>query len=292
MCKRKIKSVEGLRRYRTYKHMNILSPCKKFYIFSKDSDFFNVQEKSKLTLRCTAPIYVLSICKKKIKSVEGLRRYRPYKLMNILSPYKKVYIFSKNSHFFNFREKSKLTLRSTSPIYVLFICKRKTKSIERLRRYRPYKLMNIASPYKKFYIFSKNSHFFNFWEKSKLTLRSTAQIIYVLSICRRKIKSVEGLRRYRPYKLMNIASPYKEFYIFSKNCHFLNFREKSKLTLRCTVPIYVLSICKRKIKSVEGLRRYRPYKLVLTSVDTRTARRTGRTEYYSSPLRRWRGTNN
>ena len=132
---------------------------------------------------------------------------------------------------------------------------------------------------KKFYIFfSKNSHFFNFQEKSKLTLRCTAPI-YVLSICKRKIKSLEGLRRYRPYKLMNIASPYKKFYIFSKNSHLFNFREKSKLTLRCTAPIYVLSMCKRKIKSVEGLRRYRPYKLVLKSVDTRTARQTdGRTD--------------
>ena len=249
--------------------MNILSPFKKFYIFSKNSHFFNFREKSKLTLRCTAPIYVLSICKRRIKSVEGLRRYRPYKLINILSPFKKFYIFSKNSRFVNFREKSKLTLRCTAPTYVLSICKRRIKSVEELRRYRPYKLINIASPFKKFYIFSKNPHFVNFREKSKLTLRCTA-LIYVLSICKRKIKSVEGLRRYRPYKLMNIASPFKKFYIFSKNPHFVNFREKSKLTLRCTAPIYVLSICKRKIKSVEGLRRYRPYKLVLKSVDTRT----------------------
>ena len=207
--------------------------------------------------------------------MEGLRRYRPYKLMNIASPFKKFYIFSKNSHFFNFREKSKLTLRCTAPIYVLSICKRKIKSMEGLRRYRPYKLMNIASPFKKFYIFSKNSHFFNFQEKSKLTLRCTAPI-YVLSICKRKIKSMEGLRRYRPYK---------KFYIFSKNSHLFNFREKSKSTLRSAAPIYVLSICKRKIKSVEGLRRYRPYKLVLKSVDTRTDGRTDGTEYYSPPLR-------
>ena len=212
--------------------------------------------------------------------------------MNIANPYKNFTFFSKNSHFFNFREKSKLTLRCTAPIYVLSICKRKIKSVEGLRRYRPYKLMNILSPFKKFYIFSKNSHFVNFREKSKLTLRCTAPI-YVLSICKRKIKSVEGLRRYRPYKLMNILSPFKKFYIFSKNSHFVNFPEKSKLTLRCTAPIYVLSICKRKIKSVEGLRRYRPYKLVLKSVDTRTDGRTDRrtdgrtdrTEYYSPPLR-------
>ena len=142
-----------------------------------------------------APIYVLSICKRKT-----------HKLINIASPYKKFYIFSKNSHFFSFQEKSKLTLRCTAPIYVLPICKKRTESVEGLRRYRPYKLMNIAIPYKKFYIFSKNSHFFNFKEKSKLTLRCTAPI-YVLSICKRKIKSLKGLRRYRLYKLINNASP-------------------------------------------------------------------------------------
>ena len=103
--------------------------------------------RKKNKLRCTTPIYVLSICKRKIKSVEGLRRYRPYKLINIANPYKKFYIFSKDSHFFNFREKSKLTRRCTAPIYVLSTCMRKIKSVEGLRRYRPYKLMNILSPF-------------------------------------------------------------------------------------------------------------------------------------------------
>ena len=119
--------------------------------------------------------------------------------------------------------------------------------------------------------------YFNFREKyeNQTTLHNSN---YFLCMCKRKSKYLEGLRRYRPYKLMNIASQFKKFYIFSKNSHFFNFREKSKLTLRCTAPIYVLSICKRKIKSVEGLRRYRPYKLVLKSVDTRTDGRTdGRT---------------
>ena len=116
---------------------------------------FSRRKKTKIKLRCTTPIYVLSICKRKIKSLEGLRRYRPYKLMNIANPYKKFYIFSKNSHFVNFQEKSKLTLRCTAPIYVLSICKRKIKSVEGLRRYRPYKLMNILSPFKKFYIFQR-----------------------------------------------------------------------------------------------------------------------------------------
>ena len=136
------------------------------FIFCK---YFNFQEKkTKIKLCCTTPIYVLSFCKRKIKSVEGLRRYRPYKLMNILSPFKKFYIFSKNSHFVNFREKSKLTLRCTAPIYVLSIRKRKIKSVEGLRRYRPYKLMNILSPFKKFYIFFKEFSFRQFSRKIKI----------------------------------------------------------------------------------------------------------------------------
>ena len=71
-------------------------------------------------------------------------------------------------------------------------------------------------------------------------------------------------------QIMNIASPYKKFYIFFKELSFLKFSRKIKINPRCTAPIYVLSICKRKIKSVEGLRRYRPQKLMLKSVDTRT----------------------
>ena len=128
---------------------------------------------------------------------------------------------------FNFQEKKQKSNSVTQLQYMFFPCARgklKLKlPVEELRRYRPHKLMNIASPYKKFYIF----HFFNFREKLKLTLCCTAPI-FVLSMCRGKIKSVEELRRYRPYKLMNIASPYKKFYIFSKNSHFLNFQEKSK----------------------------------------------------------------
>ena len=39
---------------------------------------------------------------------------------------------------------------------------------------------------------------------------------------------------------------------------------------RLTAPIYVLSICEMRIESVEGLRKYRPYKLMLKSVDPLT----------------------
>ena len=54
---------------------------------------------------------------------------------------------------------------------------------------------------------------FQFSRKKKRKSNSVAQLQYMFfpSICKRKIKSVEGLRRYRPYKLMNIANPYKKF---------------------------------------------------------------------------------
>ena len=133
--------------------MNIASPYKKFHVISKISHSFHFQEKSKLTPSCTDPVYVLSMCKRKIKSVEGLLRYRPYKLINIASMYKKFHVISKISHSVNFQDKSKLTPCCTAPVYVLFICKRKIKSVQGLLRNRPYKLMNIASPYKKFYSF-------------------------------------------------------------------------------------------------------------------------------------------
>ena len=91
-----------------------------------------------------------------------------------------------------------------------------------------------------------------------LTLCCTAPI-YLISMCKRRIKFVEGLPRHMPYKLMHIASLYQKFDFFSKiSPLFLNFQEKSKLTPCCTIPKYILSMCKKKIKSVEGLRRNRP----------------------------------
>ena len=82
--------------------MNIASLYKKFHVISKISHSFNFQEKSKLTPSCTDPVYVLSLCKIKIKSVEGLLRNRPYKLMKFVSIYRKFHVISKITHFLNF----------------------------------------------------------------------------------------------------------------------------------------------------------------------------------------------
>ena len=103
-----------LNRWRGYGDTGRTNSCilqvhlRNFTFFSKNSNFFNFQEKSKLTLRCTAPIYVLSICKRKIELMEGLRRYRPYKLMNIASPYKKFLHFFKEFSFLQFSRKIKI----------------------------------------------------------------------------------------------------------------------------------------------------------------------------------------
>ena len=70
--------------------------------------FFNIQEKTKNNPRCIVPIYVLSMCKSKIAFIEGLPRYRPYKLMTIARLHKKFLIISQISHVLNCREKSKL----------------------------------------------------------------------------------------------------------------------------------------------------------------------------------------
>ena len=116
--------------------------------------FFNYQEKRKNNPRCTAPIYmyVLSTCTNKIASVEGLPRYRPYKTMNTASLYKKFHIISKFSHFYNIQEIIKInpsSPRCTASIYVLSMYKRIIKAVEGLLIYWPFKLMNIASLYKK-----------------------------------------------------------------------------------------------------------------------------------------------
>ena len=108
-CAREIWSPLGITEIQAEQTHEYCKSIQEILHFSRISHFLNFQGKSKLTPRCTAPMYVLSMCKRKIKSVEGLPRYRPYKLMNITtaSPYKKFYIFSKISHFLNFRENSK-----------------------------------------------------------------------------------------------------------------------------------------------------------------------------------------
>ena len=105
--------------------------------------------------------------------------------------------------------------------------------------------------------------FFKFRGKSKLTSRCTAPI-YVLSMCKRKNKwAVTEIQAVQ-------AHEYKKFYIISKISHFVNFRENSKLTSRYTAPIYIFFHVQEKNWICWGLRRYRLYKLMLKSVDTRT----------------------
>ena len=101
MCKRKIKSVEGLRRYRPYKLMNIASPY---------------QDKSKLTSCCTAPIYVLYMSERGIESNEGLTEIQAIQTHEYCKSIQEILHFSKISHFLNFREKSKLAPRCTGKI--------------------------------------------------------------------------------------------------------------------------------------------------------------------------------
>ena len=124
-------------------------------------------------------------------------------------------------------------------------------------------------------IFPKISHFLNFWDKSKLALSCTTAI-YVLSMCKGKIKFLEGLRRYRILQVH-----IRNFKFFQRILISSIFKKKKpKLTPPSPVAqlqIYVLYICKSKIKSVEGL-----HKFMLKSVDTRT-NGTDRTEYYSPP---------
>ena len=74
-----------------------------------------------------------------------------------------------------------------------------------------------------------------------------------------------------PCKFMDIVSPLKKFIFFFQISHFLNCRVKSKQPS----PIYVLSVCEMRIESFQGLRRYRPYRFMLRSVEPRTDGRTG-----------------
>ena len=78
----------------------------------------------------------------------------------------------------------------------------------------------------------ENNHIRELHEARKKNKNQTP--LHSSNICsfhvREQTASVEGLPRYGPYKLRNVASPYKKFYMFSKNSHFFNFHEKSKLT--------------------------------------------------------------
>ena len=89
--------------------------------FFKDFSFSPFSRKSKLTSRYTAPIYVLSMCKRRIEYIEGLLRYRPYKLMYIASPYKKFYLFQRFLIFLIF-EKNQNQPSALQLQYMFFPC--------------------------------------------------------------------------------------------------------------------------------------------------------------------------
>ena len=104
-----------------------------------------------------------------------------------------------------------------------------------------------------------------------------------------------GLLRYRLYKLMSIASLYKKIHIFANISFFFSFSRRIKINPP-SFPIaqlqYMFFPCASvQLNPLRGLRRYRPYKIKLKSVRTRTDGRTDRTEYNRSlPLKRRRGT--
>ena len=54
---------------------------------------FFIFKKNEKKNRCTAPVFGLSTCKRRMESNEWLLRYGPYKLMNNVSLYKKFHIF-------------------------------------------------------------------------------------------------------------------------------------------------------------------------------------------------------
>ena len=137
--------------------------------------------------------------------------------------------------------------------------------------------MDVASLFKKFHIISKISHSFNFWEKSKLTPRCTAPIYRVshnrLPGCPGQPFLPVGQPKVDPWlpdKATNRFTICIYVYVVGQpKClvgqpQFDTGCPTGQPVFKTNVKpwIYVLSMCKRKIKSVEGLLRYRPYKLM------------------------------
>ena len=152
--------------------------------------------------------------------------------MNIASLTKIIsHYFNQISYFFNFQEKK---IKFNHPLHSSNICS--PCVLGELNPVRDYGDIGRTSSWilqvysKKFHTFSKISHFFNFGEKSKYPhpLRCTAPI-YVLSMCNRKIIFVEGLLRYRPYKLMNIASLIKNISHYFKYFSLFQSLRKNKI---------------------------------------------------------------
>ena len=78
-----------------------------------------------------------------------------------------------------------------------------------------------------------------------------AQLQYMFfNLCEREMETKERLRRYKPYKLMNIASPHKKFYIFQRFLFFFQFSRKIKLNL----PLHSSNICSFHVRERNGIR--------------------------------------
>ena len=79
----RVKDRETLGAIQSCKHKSLDVTCHKFSVFANISIF---EKNTKIKPHCTTPIIFFACAKGKSKSLEGLRRYRPYKLMNIASP--------------------------------------------------------------------------------------------------------------------------------------------------------------------------------------------------------------
>ena len=77
-----------------YNHENLDETCQAFTVFAIFQFSLNIKNNP----RCTHPIYVLSMCKSRIESVEVLLRLGPRKFIKIVGPLKNSHFF-KDSHF-------------------------------------------------------------------------------------------------------------------------------------------------------------------------------------------------
>ena len=108
------------------------------------------------------------MCKRRIEFFEGFLSYRPYKLLNIVCPYKKIHIFPKvDLFFFQFPSKIKINSMLHSSRTFSSMCKRRIDSVEGLPRYWPYKLMNIHMKKNRVF-FQRFLFFFQFSRKIKI----------------------------------------------------------------------------------------------------------------------------
>ena len=88
------------------KHKSLDVTFHKFSVLANISIF--KEKKAKIKPQCTTPIYVLSMCKRKIKSVEELRRYRRTNSWILQVHIRIFYIFFKEFSFLQFSRKIKI----------------------------------------------------------------------------------------------------------------------------------------------------------------------------------------